>query len=210
MMLKRKRSFNDDMRSATVNQNTCPPFAKPNMSRSTASESMVSDAPFSRTMKRVRDLRPSEEKVHQHTLDLLFKGQREHTAQQKQQTLLEKPGLNGSTAYVTPSPSPAPEASRLQPQNPQADHAPQNQTAAMISQQQSLHNFWKLPPTVAVASGVASSRPIANITTEATACDDCGLAIGKTTSWLYSMIAVVSGMKHATLKVVFGNLGSLS
>ncbi|KAL1899595.1 hypothetical protein Cpir12675_001363 [Ceratocystis pirilliformis] len=179
MLLKRKRSFDDSMDSSSVkNHIACSPFSN---SGSNTSASLVSNAPFSRTMKRVRDLRPSEEQVHQHTLNLLMKGQREHAAQQKLQLLSHTSSSADSAAYVSPAPSPASQANSPSQQQQNSEQSQQQAAAteaAVQPQQRSLHNFWKLPSTTAPAPP-ASMQPITVVIPEITACDDCGRVLSR-------------------------------
>ncbi|KAL2890847.1 Protein MEMO1 [Ceratocystis lukuohia] len=180
MLLKRKRSIDDGMSSSSViNHIACSPFSS--NSGSNTSASLVSNAPFSRTMKRVRDLRPSEEQVHQHTLNLLMKGQREHAAQQKLQLLSHTSSSADSAAYVSPAPSPAPQGdgpSQQQQNSEQTQEQAAATEAAQPQQQRSLHNFWKLPSTTAPAPPT-SIQPITVVIPEVTACDDCGKVLSR-------------------------------
>ncbi|EHK25362.1 uncharacterized protein TRIVIDRAFT_32781 [Trichoderma virens Gv29-8] len=120
-LLKRKRSAAE----------LCPPTADNSM--------MVLDAPalHSRTLKRYRDNRPSDEEVHQHTLDLLY------SAQQRQQGQLQDPVAQ-----------PEPEAQQQPAANPNSDG------------QQSLHRFWDIgsePSSGTSSPGIANpSAPPTN------------------------------------------------
>ncbi|KAI6083569.1 hypothetical protein F4821DRAFT_244600 [Hypoxylon rubiginosum] len=76
-----------------------------------------------RTMKRFRDSRPSDEEVHQRTLNMLYSAQKQHVAHEQQSPF-------GSLA-TQPQPEPA---------------------APSHGSQASLHNFWKLPPKPAAVS----------------------------------------------------------
>jgi hypothetical protein len=128
---------------------------------------LVLDAPalHSRTLKRYRDNRPSDEEVHrkfyewrahhhlspnsclpaEHTLDLLY------SAQQRQQGQLQDPVAQ-----------PEPEAQQQPAANPNSDG------------QQSLHRFWDIGSE---PSSGTSSPGIANPSAPPTNCDDCGAAL---------------------------------
>ncbi|KAK4180998.1 hypothetical protein QBC36DRAFT_319135 [Triangularia setosa] len=117
-----------------------------------------------RTMKRFRDNRPSEEIIHQHTLNLLF------SAQQQQYHQHQSPPP--PQVQVT-EPTPTPVSSQGHPDQ----------------HQRSLHSFWKLPTRAAAApssshSSLASSpspvaMPTSFLTRASTTCDDCGVGLGR-------------------------------
>ncbi|KAL6701974.1 hypothetical protein J3F84DRAFT_343476 [Trichoderma pleuroticola] len=110
---------------------------------------MVLDAPalHSRTLKRYRDNRPSDEEVHQHTLDLLY------SAQQRPQ------GQQPHDAVVAQS---------------EPEHQQPAASANSNGQQQSLHRFWDIGSE---PSSGTSSPGIANPCAPPTNCDDCGAAL---------------------------------
>ncbi|KAL7908822.1 hypothetical protein GGI35DRAFT_414088 [Trichoderma velutinum] len=148
-LLKRKRSAAE----------LCPPADDNSM--------MVLDAPalHSRTLKRYRDNRPSDEEVHrkfyewrahhhlspnsclpaEHTLDLLY------SAQQRQQGQLQDPVA----------------------QEPESEQPAANANANSNGQQ-SLHRFWDIGSE---PSSGTSSPGIANPCAPPTNCDDCGAAL---------------------------------
>ncbi|KAL5086547.1 hypothetical protein Trisim1_008947 [Trichoderma cf. simile WF8] len=130
-LLKRKRSAGE----------LCPPADN---------SMMVLDAPalHSRTLKRYRDNRPSDEEVHQHTLDLLY------SAQQR------------------------PSQGQQQPQDPvvvEQQPAANANSNSQQQQQQSLHRFWDIHGSE--PSSGTSSPGIANPLAPPTNCDDCGAAL---------------------------------
>ncbi|KAK3346209.1 hypothetical protein B0T25DRAFT_551387 [Lasiosphaeria hispida] len=110
----------------------------------------------SRTMKRFRDNRPSDEEVHQRTLSMLY------SAQQQQQ----QPEL----AHTQQQPEVVPTT----PADAQAQAPTQHD-----SQQRSLHSFWSLPVTASTSatSSVAPSPQIACQQDVSTSCDDCGVKL---------------------------------
>ncbi|KAI1077643.1 hypothetical protein F5B20DRAFT_583054 [Whalleya microplaca] len=116
----------------------------------------------SRTRKRFRDSRPSEQEVHQRTLNKLYAAQKQQQQQQQQEQLQQLSGLHLHQSTLS-----TPSHSRSQPQ---ASHQPQGSQA-------SLHNFWALPsaPPSSPAGpphGVAMTLP----TDGPTECEDCGLS----------------------------------
>ncbi|KAI1762332.1 hypothetical protein GGR53DRAFT_501926 [Hypoxylon sp. FL1150] len=97
-----------------------------------------------RTMKRLRDSRPSDEELHQRTLNMLYMAQKQHVAHGQQCQL----------GGLAPQPQPEPAAHpQSQPQGAQA----------------SLHSFWKLPKPAAI-SHIAVSAQV----DQHTNCEDCG------------------------------------
>ncbi|KAM3515410.1 hypothetical protein MY11210_000972 [Beauveria gryllotalpidicola] len=120
MTLKRKRSSSELASSPLSFTSTfsSPPSNGPSMIDFTPRMGLIN--PFhlhSRTLKRFRDNRPSQEEIHQHTLELLY------TAQQQQQ-------------HQDP-PSPCPDA-EAPPELLEQPHQRQDHN------QQSLHRFWNI------------------------------------------------------------------
>lgn len=97
-----------------------------------------------RTMKRFRDNRPSEQDVHERTLNILY-------AAQKQQTPTQSHGT-----YVA---------------HQRPHHAPTAAQPGSSSQQPDLHSFWNLPSRPSAPP--VSCLPPTNIETP-TDCEDCG------------------------------------
>ncbi|PTB68805.1 hypothetical protein BBK36DRAFT_1166691 [Trichoderma citrinoviride] len=137
-----------------------------------SSSMMALDAPallHSRTLKRYRDNRPSDEEVHQHTLGLLY------SAQQRQQQDHQHHHQHG-VAAVPADQMLLPEGSSSSDPSP----LPTPTSSASASahqhdgQQQSLHRFWNIgsqPSSGTSSPGLADpSRALAT----PTACDDCG------------------------------------
>ncbi|OTA64005.1 hypothetical protein K449DRAFT_380942 [Hypoxylon sp. EC38] len=167
MVLKRKRSeselslssssaFNSPQRPdhfSSMDLDTSP-------IRRTSRSSTPSHLP-SRTMKRFRDSRPSDEEIHQRTLNMLYTAQKQHLIhQQQQQELAHMAGL-----AIHPQPQPQPQP-RLQITSPHSHGAAQA----------SLHSFWKLPsaaapPTVAFPPPVDT---LALVYDSPANCEDCG------------------------------------
>ncbi|KAM3524021.1 hypothetical protein MY4038_007926 [Beauveria bassiana] len=119
MTLKRKRSSSELASSPLSFTSTfsSPPSKSPSVIDFTPRMGLIN--PFhlnSRTLKRFRDNRPSQAKIHQHTLELLY------TAQQQQQ-------------HQDP-PSPCPDAEAP----PELEQPQQRQD----HNQQSLHRFWNI------------------------------------------------------------------
>lgn len=128
-LLKRKRSAAE----------LCPP------------NSMMDASPpaalHSRTLKRYRDNRPSDDEVHQHTLGLLYSAQ-----QRPQQFPQESPNAAAPEQPVVASSS-----------------------SSSSNNQQSLHRFWPIgsePSSASSSPGIAT--PPVLLPTE---CDDCGSAL---------------------------------
>ncbi|KAK0669133.1 hypothetical protein QBC41DRAFT_320343 [Cercophora samala] len=117
-----------------------------------------------RTMKRFRDNRPSEEIIHQHTLNLLFSAQQQQHNRQPQ-----IPPPPPQVQATEPTPVPVPSHVHLE------------------QHQRSLHSFWKLPTRTAATplssqSSLASSPspaaiPISYQLAASTTCDDCGAGL---------------------------------
>ncbi|KAJ3496653.1 hypothetical protein NLG97_g2508 [Lecanicillium saksenae] len=126
MTLKRKRS-SSELPSSPLSFSSAfssPPSNGPSRIDFTPRMGLINPCHLnSRTMKRFRDNRPSQDEIHQRTLELLY------TAQQQQQ--YQDP----------PSPSPIVEAP------PQLEQLQSNHS----NNQQSLHRFWNIrsQPTAA-------------------------------------------------------------
>ncbi|KAK3989695.1 hypothetical protein QBC44DRAFT_326966 [Cladorrhinum sp. PSN332] len=120
----------------------------------------------SRTMKRFRDNRPSEELVHQRTLNLLYSAQQQHN----------QPSNLTPEISVTPTPV--------------APQTPLRTTQTSGPQQRSLHSFWNLPSSSSSSvnsspSRNASSPPpapmaVQQVSNDLTACEDCGACLRAT------------------------------
>jgi len=80
MVLKRKRSDSEISRCSSILSS--PPSTMMSMDIQSSNQQIQTPSLFSsRTRKRHRDNRPSEEDVHEHTLSLLFSGQRNQQPQ---------------------------------------------------------------------------------------------------------------------------------
>ncbi|TLD21257.1 hypothetical protein PspLS_09110 [Pyricularia sp. CBS 133598] len=105
----------------------------------------------SRTVKRHRDNRPSENEVHQHTLELLYSARdvpSEHLQHAQQRTHIQPPATFASTQHQSQHQTPAP-------------------------RQTSLHSFWNLPRTGSKAPPMMPSfSPSTDL--GSTSCEDCG------------------------------------
>ncbi|KAI6350070.1 hypothetical protein MCOR25_010606 [Pyricularia grisea] len=105
----------------------------------------------SRTVKRHRDNRPSENEVHQHTLELLYSARdvpSEHLQHAQQRAHIQPPANFASTQQQC-----------------------QQQTPA--TRQTSLHSFWNLPRTSSKATAMISSlSPSTDL--GSSSCEDCG------------------------------------
>ncbi|OTA03134.1 hypothetical protein A9Z42_0035610 [Trichoderma parareesei] len=149
---------------------------------STSDSSMMAlDAPalHSRTLKRYRDNRPSDEEVHQHTLDLLYSAQQRQQQEQDQnhhhhhlhhgvgpvaQDLAANQMLLPVSASSDPCPLPTPPMTTPSSSSSSPTH----------DGQQSLHRFWNIgsqPSSGTSSPGLAD--PLCAAPTP-TACDDCG------------------------------------
>ncbi|KAI4861510.1 hypothetical protein F4820DRAFT_433499 [Hypoxylon rubiginosum] len=159
MVLKRKRSESElsFSSSSTFGSPMQPNQFAAMMDMDGASASPLRQFPqnttpahlHSRTVKRFRNSRPSDEEVHQRTLSMLYSAQKQHVAHDQQQQQLQLGSL----------------ATRPQPQAPPAAHT-QSQPQGS---QASLHSFWKLPKPAA-ASVPAVPAPF----DQPTSCEDCG------------------------------------
>ncbi|ROT39918.1 hypothetical protein SODALDRAFT_358334 [Sodiomyces alkalinus F11] len=109
----------------------------------------------SRTMKRVRDNRPSEEEIHERTLNMLFSAQRPR-----------QPDYPTAVGPPSPSPSPTPEMSHT--------HHPTTTRPT----QRSLHSFWRInsTPRPSVSSPEPHVDPYS--LSSGTNCEDCGAGLG--------------------------------
>ncbi|KAI0178936.1 hypothetical protein GGR52DRAFT_534166 [Hypoxylon sp. FL1284] len=106
----------------------------------------------SRTMKRFRDSRPSDEEVHQRTLNMLY------SAQKQQQHHSHHLGLGLDQHQSQPL-------------------GAQSQSQAS---QASLHSFWKIPAKSAAAlATTAVSVPVPSPLDHPANCEDCGLALSE-------------------------------
>ncbi|KAI2471326.1 hypothetical protein F4781DRAFT_387288 [Annulohypoxylon bovei var. microspora] len=102
----------------------------------------------SRTMKRFRDSRPSDEEIHQRTLNMLYTAQKQQIAHQNHQ----HSQLNTF-------------ATQIQPQTPSTH----SQTA-----QASLHSFWKLPSSAAPQTAPTLALADHSMYEGPSNCEDCG------------------------------------
>ncbi|KAI0976754.1 hypothetical protein F4678DRAFT_414398 [Xylaria arbuscula] len=165
MQLKRKRSESELSTSTTSTFNSPPrisSFAQ-SIDMSMDTDGFTFTSPFAvsprthfinknldfshvpgRTMKRLRDNRPSEHEVHQRTLDMLYAAQRQSTPQgtstsnhqQHQTPIAVQPGASSSTTH-----------------------------------QSNLHSFWNLPSRPPTLPGACLPPSAADTPTE---CEDCG------------------------------------
>ncbi|KAK4229245.1 hypothetical protein QBC38DRAFT_472955 [Podospora fimiseda] len=110
-----------------------------------------------RTMKRCRDNRPSEELIHQRTLNLLY------SAQHQQSSLPSTPEI--TVTPVTP-------------------HTPSRTTQSTGPQQLSLHSFWNLPSSSSSSVNSSPSRSgsipppsTQQVSADSTTCEDCGVCL---------------------------------
>ncbi|KAH8744921.1 hypothetical protein F5883DRAFT_588677 [Diaporthe sp. PMI_573] len=122
----------------------------------------------SRTLKRLRNGRPSDHEVHQNTLQMLYRAQQrpQQRPQQPQHVFSPPPAASSSFA---PSPVPS-----VQPHSPAAP--------APAQSQRSLHSFWNIPSSHQSSPGPALSSalgpPVDAIVDQPTTCDDCGVELG--------------------------------
>ncbi|KAK0724732.1 hypothetical protein B0H67DRAFT_481475 [Lasiosphaeris hirsuta] len=124
----------------------------------------------SRTMKRFRDNRPSDEEVHQRTLSMLYSAQQHHQRPEQAHTQQQS-----EVAPTTPFDAQA--QAQIQPD----------------SQQRSLHSFWRLPVTASTsATSSAAPSPLIIRQQDASAsCEDCGAELERDTS---AMVVECEGM----------------
>ncbi|KAJ4418051.1 hypothetical protein N0V82_005805 [Gnomoniopsis sp. IMI 355080] len=182
MLLKRKRSedelscfgsggvdYSSPMRSdhgdvMMMDTESCSPISPSHISAfspnsQNRSRSCTPSHLPSRTFKRHRNGRPSDQEVHQNTLKMLYQAQ-----QQPQQPhhVFSPPASTASMPSMPPPQAPT-----------------QNQP--------SLHNFWKLPrnqpssshsPTPSSAVSMASA-PCIDMVNRPTSCEDCGVGLSE-------------------------------
>lgn len=158
MAIKRKRSDSEISRSGSLlssppsNMMAIDSFQFPDHQIHTPS--LFS----SRTRKRHRDNRPSEEDVHQHTLSLLFSAQQ---------------GSQSHTSQFQPAP--------VQPPIPAPTGAVLSTSFRRNHQQSSLHSFWPIPNARETSPSSNASNSSAGTPTavsmssffSATNCEDC-------------------------------------
>ncbi|KAK9786652.1 hypothetical protein AB5N19_08475 [Seiridium cardinale] len=164
MLLKRKRSESELSYSScsTGSALNSPPRPGPSSFASTHPDAestwpmrwqmaTASHLP-SRTMKRFRNGRPSEDEVHQRTIDILFSAAQRPQADEHESPMQQRP-----------------QGVHAQPSAPEQHH----------TQQASLHSFWELPNSQslsAAAHSVASPRVDTSIYAPED-CEDCGQAL---------------------------------
>ncbi|PNY23944.1 Uncharacterized protein TCAP_06116 [Tolypocladium capitatum] len=149
-MLKRKRSASE-LGASSSPSSASPPTSNFDFTMDVSPPAFY-DAPAphlnSRTLKRFRDSRPSDDEVHQRTLDLLYSAQQQR---------LRQP--HASLAQQQASPSPL-----LQ------------RATATTPSQQSLHRFWNINSAPSSASSTPSAgQPMV---VAPTSCEDCGAGLG--------------------------------
>ncbi|KAK3391528.1 hypothetical protein B0T20DRAFT_81235 [Sordaria brevicollis] len=189
MFLKRKRSeselsFSSSLPSPSAGMSNDHGFDLSAIASVINSQKSFSSMPLptpshlhSRTMKRYRNNRPSEEEVHQRTLSLLYAAQQQQQQQQQQQHQQHQ-------QHQAASPPFDPNLHGREPGNgnsvgPSGVFQKQQQQAGR-GQQRSLHSFWNLP----AAQSTASSSHISTVTLSGTpgnilldtptSCEDCG------------------------------------
>ncbi|KAH6657885.1 hypothetical protein BKA67DRAFT_689120 [Truncatella angustata] len=163
MQLKRKRSeselsLSSSSTGSAFNSPSRPGCSSSHMDTENTSSSSPAHRFFmatpshlpSRTMKRFRDNRPSQEEVHQRTINMLFSAAQRPQAEQDE-------------------PTPRPRAVHTQPPAP-------TPPARHHAQQASLHSFWKLPNSQSLSAATASvASPHVDASVYAPAdCEDCG------------------------------------
>ncbi|POR36119.1 Uncharacterized protein TPAR_03688 [Tolypocladium paradoxum] len=151
MMLKRKRSASELCSSPSAcSSSASPPTSNFNFTVDVSPRARC-DAPAqrlnSRTLKRFRDSRPSDDEVHQRTLSLLYSAQ---------QQLLLLP--HASPVQLPTSPFPL-----LQ------------QSTATAANQQSLHRFWNINSAPSSASSTPGAEQPTLLAP--TSCEDCGAGL---------------------------------
>ncbi|KAI0149740.1 hypothetical protein F4776DRAFT_602979 [Hypoxylon sp. NC0597] len=160
MVLKRKRSESELSLSSSSAFNSPPRpdhFSSMDLDTSPIRRTSRSSTPShlpSRTMKRFRDSRPSDEEIHQRTLNMLYTAQKQHIAyQHRQEQVQMMAGL-----AIQPQPQPRPQIAPTHAHGAQA----------------SLHSFWKLP-SAAGAPAVAAPPSVNALVYDGPAnCEDCG------------------------------------
>ncbi|CCC06601.1 hypothetical protein SMACR_12616 [Sordaria macrospora] len=182
MFLKRKRSESDLSLSSTLPSPSAGTSNDHGFDLSAIASVINSQKSFStiplstpshlhsRTMKRYRNNRPSEEEVHQRTLSLLYAAQQQQQQQQHhEQHQAASPALK---------PHQQQQLSTVNAVRPTV--TPQKQQQASRGQQRSLHSFWNLPAAPVTTSSshifpATSSDNSGNILLDTpTSCEDCG------------------------------------
>ncbi|KAI8624128.1 hypothetical protein F5Y19DRAFT_481025 [Xylariaceae sp. FL1651] len=175
MQLKRKRSESELSSSTTstfgspLRSSSFSP-ASPNTTIDVGSFRFSADFPISplsrynnnhnfplvagRTMKRFRNNRPSENEVHQRTLNMLYAAQR----QQKH-----------AQAHETPDPA------QILQQAPVATQPGAPSSVSSSSHQTSLHSFWNLPSRPLASAAACLPPTLIDTPSE---CEDCGQDFG--------------------------------
>ncbi|KAI0837594.1 hypothetical protein F5Y06DRAFT_69410 [Hypoxylon sp. FL0890] len=161
MVLKRKRSESElslSSSSAFSSPARPDPFSAMDLDTSPIRRTSRGSTPAhlpSRTMKRFRDSRPSDEEIHQRTLNMLYTAQKQQIANQQLQEQVQMAALT-----IQPQPLPQPR--------------PQNTPVHSQGAQASLHSFWKLPSAVA-PSTVATNPSVNTLVYDGPVnCEDCG------------------------------------
>lgn len=179
MFLKRKRSesdmsFNSSLPSPSAGMSNDHGFDLSAIASVINSQKSFSTIPLptpshlhSRTMKRYRNNRPSEEEVHQRTLSLLYAAQQQQQHQQHQ--------------AASPAFDPHPQQREPSTINTVGSSGTlQKQQQAGRGQQRSLHSFWNLPAAQSttssshVSAATLSDTPGNILLDTPTSCEDCG------------------------------------
>ncbi|KAI1106152.1 hypothetical protein F4804DRAFT_301605 [Jackrogersella minutella] len=155
MVLKRKRS-ESELSFCSSSAFSSPPrpdiFATMDIDSSPIRFASRGSTPahlHSRTMKRFRNSRPSDEEIHQRTLNIMYTAQKQQIAHQQ--------NFHLDSLAISPRPQPP----STQSQGGQA----------------SLHNFWKLPSTTAPSNPPAPAPVSPAAYDGPTNCEDCGQAL---------------------------------
>ncbi|RCI08005.1 hypothetical protein L249_7796 [Ophiocordyceps polyrhachis-furcata BCC 54312] len=136
----------------------------------------------SRTLKRVRDGRPSDDEVHQRTLAILY------SAQQREQHSVQESEMQITTMNTTTTTTPPP---------PDADH----------DRQRTLHRYWNIassPSSCASSSPPQLDRSMKRIEL---CCVDCGAGLTDKAGETTMQPACLACGKHVCLGCSYSQLG---
>ncbi|RDA86211.1 hypothetical protein CP532_3473 [Ophiocordyceps camponoti-leonardi (nom. inval.)] len=137
----------------------------------------------SRTLKRVRDGRPSDDEVHQRTLAILY------SAQQREQRPVQESEMQITTMNTTTMPP---------------------QTDAGYDRQRTLHRYWNIassPSSCASSSPPQLDRSVMMMLGVELYCDDCGAGISDEAGETTVQPACVACGKHVCLGCSVSRLG---
>ena len=176
MMLKRKRSASELCSSPT--SSASPSTSSFNFSMD-VSPRAFHDAPAShlnsRTLKRFRDSRPSDDEVHRK----FYEWRAHHRESQNSCVPAERTlSMLYSAQHQHQQPSPHQPHPSLVQQLPISPFPPLQQAIATTTSQQSLHSFWDISSAPSSASSTPGIEQPMPLLMPPTSCEDCGAGLG--------------------------------